>query len=297
MSPSSDAQQSICDYEASTYRTDFWQGQGREYEDAVERVALRRLLPARGSRLVDVGAGFGRLADLYDGFDEVVLLDYSQSQLEYAREQLGDGRFTYVAADLYRLPLATNAVDTTVMVRVLHHIRDVSSALEQLARILTPQGTMVLEFANKRHFKNIVRYLLHRGVNPFTPEPYEFAELHFDFDARWVQARLAEAGFAVEQRLSVSLLRSGLLKRTVPTRWLVGLDAALQRPTAAFAPAPSVFVQTQRWGETSSPPVERAALFRCPDCGHEPLSPDTDAVFCPVCEGRWSIINGVYVFK
>ena len=35
----SQAARPICDYEGSAYRTEFW-GQGREYEDAVERVAF-----------------------------------------------------------------------------------------------------------------------------------------------------------------------------------------------------------------------------------------------------------------
>ena len=35
----------VIDYEGSAYRTDFWEGQGRNYEDAAERLALRdRLL-------------------------------------------------------------------------------------------------------------------------------------------------------------------------------------------------------------------------------------------------------------
>ncbi len=304
MSAPPDADRPICDYEASTYRTDFWQGQGREYEDAVERVALRRLLPPTGQRLVDIGAGFGRLADLYAGYQEVVLVDYSQSQLEYARQQLGDERFIYVAADLYRLPLATGAVDAAVMVRVLHHIADVPAALGQLARILSPQGALVLEFANKRHLKNMVRYLLGRGVNPFARAPYEFAELHFDFHPAWVQARLAEAGFQIEARRSVSLLRAGFLKRHLPTRWLVALDAALQRPTAALTPAPSVFVRARRPaapgiapGSAATPSVPRARLFRCPDCGQEPLQQRADGVICPRCQGHWPIVNGVYVFK
>ena len=91
----------ICDYEGSTYRTDFWEGQGREYEDLAERAALRALLPPEGGRLLDIGAGFGRLAALYGGYRQVVLLDYSFSQLQYARQRLGDG-FVYVAADIYR---------------------------------------------------------------------------------------------------------------------------------------------------------------------------------------------------
>ena len=38
----------ICDYEGSNYRTEFWEGKGRNYEDQVERIALRRLLPKHG---------------------------------------------------------------------------------------------------------------------------------------------------------------------------------------------------------------------------------------------------------
>ena len=57
----------ICDYEGSSYRTDFWEGQGRQYEDMAERLALRKLLPPAGARLVEIGAGFGRLVDLYGG--------------------------------------------------------------------------------------------------------------------------------------------------------------------------------------------------------------------------------------
>jgi len=77
-------QPQICDYEGSTYRTDFWEGQGREYEDLAERIALRKLLSPDGDLLMEVGSGFGRLADLYGGYNKVVLLDYSKSMLRQA---------------------------------------------------------------------------------------------------------------------------------------------------------------------------------------------------------------------
>src|SRR5215468_10881846 len=80
---------SICDYEGSNYRTEFWEGKQRDYEDGAERVALRRLLPHDGRRLLEVGAGFGRLTNEYAAYDQVVLLDYSLSQLQYAQEHLG----------------------------------------------------------------------------------------------------------------------------------------------------------------------------------------------------------------
>ena len=201
----------ICDYEGSTYRTDFWEGQGREYEDRVERLALASLLPDRGRRLLDVGAGFGRLAPMYAGYDQVILLDYSRSVLEYARQQLGDRRFIYVAADIYRLPLTTSAVDATVMVRVLHHMVDVPLVFQQLARVTRPQGALVLEFANKRHLKSVARYLVGRGVNPFDHHPYEFTELHYNFHPAWIGEQLRQAGLRTEERRSVSIFRSDLL--------------------------------------------------------------------------------------
>jgi len=140
----------ICDYEGSHYRTNFWEGQGREYEDRAERIALRKLLPPRGRRLIEIGAGYGRLAELYRGYDEVLLLDYALSQLQQARERLGDGRFRYIAADLYHMPLVDCCLDTAVMVRVMHHVQDPPAALSEIARILIPQGAFVLEYANKR---------------------------------------------------------------------------------------------------------------------------------------------------
>ena len=72
----------VMDYEGSQWRTEFWQG--RQYEDAVERIALAKTLPARGTRLVEIGAGFGRLADLYRGYDQIILLDYARSMLKDA---------------------------------------------------------------------------------------------------------------------------------------------------------------------------------------------------------------------
>lgn len=286
----------ICDYEGSTYRTDFWEGRGRDYEDGAERLAIRRLLPPRGARLLDIGAGFGRLADLYAGYDEVVLLDYSRSQLEYARGRLGDERYVYVAADIYRLPLADAAVDATVMVRVLHHLADVPLALRQIARVTRGEGTFLLEFANKRHLKNILRYALGRGPNPFAPEPYEFAPLHYDFHPAWVLARLREAGMRPGARRSVSLLRSETLKRRLPAGLLVRLDGALQRVTAPLAPAPSVFVRSALPPRPEGPLPPRAALFACPRCG-APLATGPAEDVCSACGGRWPIVNGVHVFK
>ena len=114
-----ESQRPICDYEGSRYKEEFWGQEYREYEDRAERLALARLLPARGRRLLEIGAGYGRLADLYAGYAQVVLLDYSRTMLQQARELWGhDPRFLFVVGNVYDLPFLPGRFDTVVMVRV-----------------------------------------------------------------------------------------------------------------------------------------------------------------------------------
>jgi SAM-dependent methyltransferase len=288
----------ICDYEDSSYRTDFWEGQGREYEDRAERIALRKLLPSAGARLMEIGVGFGRLVDLYDGYQQVVLLDYSKSMLRQAQERWGGGGkyIYYVAADLYAMPFVDSLFDTTVTVRVLHHVQDVPTALREIQRVLKPGGVYVLEYANKHHLKAILRYLLGRqSWSPFAPEPYEFVELNYDFHPAWMAARLTEVGFTIERELAVSFFRLPLLKRLISPRLLAAFDGLLQGPTASLKLAPSVFVRAR--AEKESARAEVRGFFRCPSCRGTDLIETEKALTCRGCGRRWAIDDGIYDFK
>ncbi|NLE76934.1 MAG: methyltransferase domain-containing protein [Chloroflexi bacterium] len=285
----------VCSYEGSDYRTAFW-GQGRDYEDLAERRALQALLPARGQRLVDIGAGFGRLSVFYDRFEQVILVDYARSLLEEARQRLGDRpNLHYVVANVYSLPLVDGAVDALLMVRVLHHMKDAPAALGEVSRVLAGGGAAVLEYANKRNLKAMARRSLRRGpANPFSPEPWEFVPLNFNFHPRWMDARLQEAGLLVEGSRAVSYLRSGALKRSLPPRLLAAVDGWLQ-PTARWgAYSPSVFLRARRLRGAS---LAQGPLFRCPACGHAPLEETPEAHACPACGRRWPVENGIYIFR
>lgn len=291
----------ICDYEGSRYRTEFW-GPERAYEDGAERAAMRALLPPTGCRLLEIGAGFGRLADLYGGYEEVVLLDYAHSQLQQARERLGDvgpagrPRYRYVLADFYRLPFVPGLFETVVMVRTLHHAADAPAVLSGVARILAPRGTFVLEFANKRHIKAILRYLLRRqSWSPFDPEPVEFAALNFDFHPAWIRRHLSGAGLRVRRMRAVSYFRLGLLKRTVPTSLLVALDRILQPTGAVGVWSPSVFLCAVAPADT--PPAPPGAFFRCTRCGSATLVDEGERLICTDCEARFPLRQGLYDFR
>ncbi len=287
----------VCDYEESDYRTDFWEGQGREYEDLAERIALRRLLPSTGRRLLDIGAGFGRLSAFYEGYEQVVLLDYSRSLLRQAQDRLGRGdRFVYVAANFYATPFAESTFDAAMMVRVMHHVEDVPALLAEVARALAGGGTFVLEFASKRHLKAILRYALRlQQWSPFEPAPYEFVEMNFDFHPAWMRCRLAESMFHVKRTRTVSHFRLPLFKRLVPARALAALDGLLQPTGAWWRLTPSVFHQCAVDKPPSGVPAQLA--FRCPACDSTDLHAAPKALECKKCTRRWIIEGGIYNFK
>jgi SAM-dependent methyltransferase len=294
---------SICDYEGSNYRTEFWENQGRDYEDKAERVALRRLMPRRGRRVLEIGAGFGRLTSEYlAAYDQVVLLDYSFSQLEYAREQLGaSDKFVYVAADAYSLPFKAAQFDGVSMVRTIHHMQNVQLALRQVARVLTDNGTFLLEHANKQNLKAMLRYALKRQTwSPYSLEPHEFVELNYVFHPQFVVDALTQHGFAVEERIPLSWFRAGVLKNVIPTGVLVGADSVLQR--TGLLVTPSIFIRAHKQptgGPTSSSidiDADPETMFVCPESGG-PLTREGNVLYSPKSGLRWAIRDGIYDFK
>lgn len=288
----SEASPRVCDYEGYDYRSEFWAG--RDYEDTVERIALRKLLPAKGGRLVEIGAAYGRLADLYAGYEEVILLDPAKSQLREAQKRRGgDDRFVYVVGDASSLPLSTSRFDVVVTVRVLHHLTQVPAAFREIHRILRPEGRYILEYANKRNLKEIIRYLAGRSQRaPFAYEPVEYTRLHFNFHPSYIDEGLREAGFHVERTLAVSSLRLNALKRLLPLSWLIRVDALLQSPTAALRLAPSIFLAARAVKEQQG----SGGIFRCPSCRSEDLEERATSLLCRGCGRTWPIEDGIYDF-
>ena len=292
-----DREPRVCDYEGISYKTDFWDGQGREYEDLAERIALEHLLPPAGRRLVDIGAGFGRLSQFYEGYDQVILLDYSRSLLRQAQERPGrDGRILYVAASFYSMPFLPGALDTAMMVRVIHHVADVPHLLGEVARVLVGGGTYVLEFASKRNLKAMARHALGRqDWSPYDPAPVEFVEMNFDFHPAWMQEQLVAAGFHVKHRRTVSHFRLPLLKRLIPPRTLAILDGLCQPTGAWWQLTPSVFLDCRLGDGLAGSPTRD--LFCCPACGAPDLDESAEAFTCPTCHRRWPLEDGIYNFK
>ena len=286
----------VCDYEGSDYQTSFWEQGGRAYEDGAESIALRRLLPASGKLMLEVGAGAGRNSPRYKNFETVVLMDYSVTQLQQAQQRLGrGGKYLFVAADVYRLPFVPGLFDAATMIRVLHHMAEPQLALRQVRESLQPGAVFILEFANKLNLKAILRYWLKKqNWSPFTREPVEFIPLNYDFHPAAVRRWLQEEQYEIERQLTVSHFRMNVLKRMVPTDFLVWLDSLAQLTGNWWQLTPSVFVRSRSIGDTST--AKEGTFFRCPEC-QQTLNPPQDEVLTCQCGMRWGIKDGIYNFK
>ena len=296
---SSTLQPQIIDYEGSKYRTEFWEGQGREYENLVERMAIQRLLPPAGDVLLEAGAGFGRLADLYSGYRRVILMDYSFSLLQEARSFWGDDeRFIFVAASIYQMPFVSNLVDALVMVRVMHHLQAPDLALAEIARVLQSGHVFLLEYANKRNLKAIARYALRRqSWNPFDLEPYEFVPLNFDFHPAWMTQRLRAHDLIPEEELAISSFRLPALKRRIRPQRLAKVDNALAKAGARVKLSPSILVKCRNVKAPAATLSSPNEFFRCPVCGASPPDPHRDGLVCRECGRLWPLKDGIYDFR
>ncbi|MEU6540786.1 class I SAM-dependent methyltransferase [Streptomyces sp. NPDC047000] len=141
----------------------------------IEQPVVRRILDGLpiGAAL-DAACGTGRhTAYLHRLGHRVTGVDASPEMLARARERLPDVDFH--EADLHRLPLPDNAVDTVVCALALTHIPDLAPVLAEFARVLRPGGHLVVSDAHL-----LVSYLRPTLARPPGPDgrPSLLTEYH-----------------------------------------------------------------------------------------------------------------------
>jgi ubiquinone/menaquinone biosynthesis C-methylase UbiE len=98
-----------------------------------------------GRRILDAGCGSGPLfAALRDQGAIVTGFDASIAMLELARRRLGDGANLLVADLGGPLPFPDAAFDDVIASLVLHYLQDWTAPLEELRRVLTPGGRLIV---------------------------------------------------------------------------------------------------------------------------------------------------------
>lgn len=227
----------------------YWEG--RDYENASELLAIRRLLKGKHfHHAVDVGGGYGRLCIELSRFaDKVTLAEPSQQQLDIAREFLKE--YPQIERKLMQaddLKFNDGEVDLLTMIRVMHHLPDPSEELKEIHRVLSSDGYLILEVANYAHIKNRIKHFVTNKRLPAEPVDIRSEankrkdEIAFvNHNPKTVTKQLAHAGFKVERTLSVSNLRSTALKKIVPKSVMLTIENIMQVPLSRTYAGPSVF--------------------------------------------------------
>jgi ubiquinone/menaquinone biosynthesis C-methylase UbiE len=152
---------------------------------------LAAIRPLSGLKVVELGAGTGRLTRLISPHVQSVLaLDRSEHMLRFGQERAGRPGWLAVAADNRRLPLVDGQADLVVAGWSLGHLvgwhektwRDeIALALSEMKRMLRPGGTAVI--------------LETLGTGQEAPRPpteglaayYAFLEDEHDFSSTWLR--------------------------------------------------------------------------------------------------------------
>jgi SAM-dependent methyltransferase len=99
-------------------------------------------------RLLDAACGNGRysrhLLRHADADATITAYDLSHGMLKRARKSLASDRVRYVQADATRLPFADGSFDAAVLGYALEHFVDPRPALSEMARVLAPDGKLLL---------------------------------------------------------------------------------------------------------------------------------------------------------
>jgi ubiquinone/menaquinone biosynthesis C-methylase UbiE len=241
----------ICNYSDTDY-VSFWKEHNRQYEDKVERMALKRLVSGISGTCLEIGAGYGRLVNEYARFcSDVLLIDYAPNLLDQARIRIGQLGLTNVRcmrANLYDLSLLDKKFDAAVCIRVMHHVENVPDFFKQVNLSLEDNGIFILEYANKKNIVEILRYMFNRpNIKPFDYLPSRRGNgVYYNFNPDYIRDMLNQNGFIIEKEMAVSFFRNEFIKRIINYKILSKIESILQEPLGRFHLSPSVLLKARK---------------------------------------------------
>ena len=111
--------------------------------------AVAAVIGAKPKRILEVGCGWGELAEWLarETGAEIVAIDISPHMVGLARERGIDAQ----VADVQALPFPDGAFDCVVAAWMLYHVPDLDRGIAELARVLSPGGTLVAVTNSRYH--------------------------------------------------------------------------------------------------------------------------------------------------
>ncbi len=159
------------------------------------RFARRHLLP--GGRVLDVGCGDGSIAaGVVDRAGDYLGIDVSPIAIAAARERLPSARFAATGIEDVG---DEGPFDLVMAYEVLEHLADPHAVMARIARLMSPEGVLVLSTPNRDRLTNRLRRALRRLQSrdpriPLIPSHY------FELVPGELATLLAAHGLSVTER-------------------------------------------------------------------------------------------------
>ena len=117
----------------------------------------KNLQGERPELILEVGSG---ISPVMTRTSHIIYSDFSFTAVKALKQSLGKG--WYVVADGMHLPFRSGAFSHTISSEVLEHLKDDQQAINEIARVMRPEGHFVVTFPHRKfYFGNDDRFVDH----------------------------------------------------------------------------------------------------------------------------------------
>lgn len=110
-------------------------------------------------KFLDFGCGSGFLSELIyknNLFEYAIGIDISKAQIELFNQKFKCSNFKGFIGDITILPFRNAVFDMAGCYSVLHHIYDYQSVIEEITRVLKPNGILYVDFEPTKEFRKLM---------------------------------------------------------------------------------------------------------------------------------------------
>ena len=191
---------------------------GLQIEESAVEKRMRALVAGKKAGLfIDIGTGTGRMLTVFaDAYESGIGFDLSREMLAVARSNLEKAGVAHAQVrhgDLFSLPVETATADVVCIHHVLHYLAEPAAAVREAARLLKPDGQLI--------------------ISDFAPHELEFlrtdhAHRRLGFPDEEVAAWCAASSLDLEKTETLSPEASGKAALTVKI-WLASAPESVRR--------------------------------------------------------------------
>jgi ubiquinone/menaquinone biosynthesis C-methylase UbiE len=128
------------------------------FPDSIRETAVKAAGDLKGKITADVGAGTGYLTELlWDNGAKVIAIDHSEKMIVQLRQKFCCNPHVNIRyGEDKNLPLPDNIVDYVFANMFLHHVEDPQTAINEMVRILKPDGKLIITDLDEHNFEFLV---------------------------------------------------------------------------------------------------------------------------------------------